>query len=164
MRKTVGSIAVLSLAVLAIADNVAQPLPFVQDWSNAALITANDNWSGVPGIVGYRGDDLTTATGTDPQTILADGTGTPVNVIANQTNPNTLATGGVAEFAIANPTIALQGSGTADAPFLLINVDTTGASNVNVSYNVRDIDGSTDNAIQAVALQYRVGSSGSFTN
>jgi hypothetical protein len=33
-----------------------------------------------------------------------------------------------------------------------------------VSYNLRDLDGSIDNAVQPVALQYRVGSTGNFTN
>ncbi len=27
-----------------------------QNWSNAGLITSNDDWSGVPSIVGYLGD------------------------------------------------------------------------------------------------------------
>jgi hypothetical protein len=44
------------------ADTTAQPIPFSQDWSDIALITVDDNWSNVPGIIGYRGDDLTTAT------------------------------------------------------------------------------------------------------
>ena len=42
---------------------------FTQDWTNAGLITANDDWSGVPYIVGYLGQDITTATGADPRTI-----------------------------------------------------------------------------------------------
>jgi len=137
--------------------------PFTQDWSNTGLITTDDNWDNVPSIVGYRGDDLTTATGTDPQTVVADGTSTPVDVIANQTNPN-ITTGGVAEFQIANPVVALQGSGTADAPFVQIYLDTTSVNNINVSYLLRDIDGSTDNSTQPVALQYRVGTTGNFTN
>ena len=140
------------------ADSTPQTLPFTQNWSNTGLITADDNWSGVPGIVGFRGDDLTTVTATDPQTILADGSGTPIDVIANQANPNTQATGGVAEFdGIANPVVALQGSGTADAPHIVISVNTTGMSGVKVAYVLRDIDGSTDNAVQPVALQFRVG-------
>jgi hypothetical protein len=147
------------------ADNTPQSLPFSQNWSNTGLITAANDWSGVPGIVGYRGDALTGSTGTDPQTIVVDGTGTPVNVLANQTNPNTLTTGGIAEFdTLPDPTVAFQGSGTARAPFLLINVNTTGQSGIQVSYNLRDVDGSADNAVQPVALQYRVGSSGNFTN
>src|SRR5262249_60656739 len=52
------------------ADNSAQTLPFSQNWTNAGLITANDNWSGVPGIEGYLGQDITTSTGVDPQTLL----------------------------------------------------------------------------------------------
>src|SRR5262245_9901298 len=61
-----------------LADTNPQSLPFSQNWSNTGLITTDDNWTGVPGIVGYRGDALTSSTGTDPQTILADGTTTPV--------------------------------------------------------------------------------------
>src|SRR5437868_2066782 len=68
---------------------------FSQDWSNTGLITTNDVWTNVPSIVGYRGDDITGATGVDPRTLTGDGTPV-VNVIANQTNPITLATGGVA--------------------------------------------------------------------
>jgi DNA/RNA endonuclease G (NUC1) len=148
------------------ADNTAQTLPFSQNWTNAGLITANDNWTGVPGIEGYLGQDITTATGTDPQTLLTtSAVANDLDVVANQSNPNTLTSGGVAEFdGIANPTIALQGSGTADAPYVLIHVNASGLTDINVAYNLRDIDGSTDNAVQPVALQYRVGNSGNFTN
>ena len=86
-----------------------------------------------------------------------------VDVNANQANPNTFATGGVAEFAIADPVVALQGSGTADAPHLVLTLATTGFVDVAVAYDVRDIDGSADNAVQQVALQYRVGTTGDFT-
>jgi predicted extracellular nuclease len=136
---------------------------FTQDWTDAGLITTDDNWNGVPSIIGYRGDDITSLTGIDPRTLLTEGT-IVIDVNANQTNPNTFATGGVAEFAIANPVVALTGSGTADAPYLLIHLNTLASSNINVSFNLRDIDGSTDNAIQPIAVQYRVGSSGDFTN
>lgn len=145
------------------SNNTYQTLPFSQNWSNIALITANDDWSGVPGIIGYRGDDLAPTDGYDPQLIVGAGT-TVVDVNANQTNPDTFSTGGATEFHITNPVVALAGSGTADAPFLLIHINTTGAYDVQVCYNLRDIDGSTDNAIQRVALQYRVGESNDFTN
>jgi hypothetical protein len=141
--------------------------PFTQNWTNTGLITTNDNWSGVPSIIGYRGDALTTSAGTDPQTILADGASTPLDVNSNQTNPNTFTTGGVAEFEISDPVVALQGSDTADAPFIDIRLDTTGCTSgrvVQVKYNLRDIDGSADNAVQQVALHYRVGNSGNYTN
>ena len=147
-----------------LADSTYQSLPFSQNWSNTSLITTNDDWSGVPGIVGYHGDGLTGSTDTDPQTILADGTTTPIDVNANKTNPDTFTWGGLAEFEITNPVVALQGSVTAAAPFILIHVNTTGITNITVSYNLRDIDGSADDAQQQVALHYRVGTTGNFTN
>jgi uncharacterized protein len=146
------------------ADTTAQAVPFAQDWSNTGLITTDDGWAGVPGVIGYRGDGLTAANDVDPQTVTADGSSTPVDVNANQLNPDTFMTGGVAEFHITNPTIALTGSGTADAPHVVLNLDTTGKSGIAVSYVLRDLDGSADNAVQQVALQFRVGSTGSYTN
>lgn len=147
-----------------LADSTPQALPFGQDWSNIGLIVGNDDWSAVPGVTGYRGDSLTGATAADPQAIVADGNGTPVDVNANQTNPDTFTTGGVTEFHLADPVVALTGSGTADAPFLLLSLDTSGRSGITVRYDLRDLDGSTDNAVQPVALQYRVGNSGNFIN
>jgi hypothetical protein len=163
----------LPLVVVALAGaSRADMTPFVlasadfsQDWSNTGLITANDDWSAVPSIVGYLGDTSAgTTTGVDPQTYLDPNMGA-IDVIANQSNPNTLTAGGVAEFdGIANPTVALQGSGTADTPGLVLFFDATGRTNITISYNVRDIDGSGDNAIQQVALQYRIGGAGNFVN
>ena len=139
-----------------LADGTPQALPFSQDWTNGALITANDDWSGVPGIEGYRGDGLASATAVDPQTVLAaDDTGV-IDVNANQANPNTFATGGVSEFAIADPVVALQGSATARAPYVRLTFDTQGHAGIRVRYNARDIDGSADNAVQPLALHYRV--------
>ena len=34
-----------------------------QNWANTGLITTNDDWSGVPSITGYLGNDVTSATG-----------------------------------------------------------------------------------------------------
>lgn len=158
---TLAAIGIVSSS-LALADSAPQSLPFGQDWSNASLITASDSWSGVPGIVGYRGDNLTAASDVDPQTVLT--LDSVVDVNANQTAPNTFTTGGVTEFAITNPTVALTGSGTADAPSIVIHLNTTGQQAIQVSYLLRDLDGSTDNAVQQVALQYRVGNSGNFIN
>jgi predicted extracellular nuclease len=148
-----------------LADTTAQTLPFSQNWSNTGLITVVDNWSGVPGIEGYLGQDITTGTGADPQPLTAtSAVANDLDVIANQTNTGST-NGGVAEFdGIANPVIALQGSGTADAPHIIVNLNTTGASGITVAYVLRDLDGTADNAVQAVALQYRVGNSGAFIN
>jgi hypothetical protein len=166
------TVSAVYFSVPASANNTAWYIstsdPYLQDWSIPTLITANDNWDNLIAVNGYRGDGLATTAGTDPQTILADGAGTPLNVIANQSNPNTLTTGGVAEFdGIPNPTIALQGSGTASAPHLVILLNKESCPDtkfISISYKVRDIDGSADNAIQQVALQYRVGDTGSYTN
>jgi len=145
------------------ADSTPQSLPFAQDWTDTGLITANDDWSGVPGIVGYMGTGLTTANSVDPQTVLAADSPGVVDVIANQANTS-ISNGGVAKFHVANPVVALQGSGSANAPYLKIHLDTLGATGIQVAYNVRDLDGTADNAVQQVALQYRVGGIGDFTN
>ncbi len=137
---------------------------FSQDWSDDALITTNDNWSTVPSIDGLRGDSLG-GTNADPQTLLqADDPGV-IDVNANQTNPSTFNTGGIAEFdSITDPVVAFQGSGTADAPYLRITLNALGRQNINVRYNLRDIDGANVNSTQQVALHFRVGNSGLWTD
>ncbi len=157
-------IVALLCAPLALANSTPQTLPFTQDWTNTALINVADDWSGVPGIVGYRGDNLTAVTGVDAQTVTADDAPGVVDVVQNITTPNSNSSGGVGELEVANPSIALQGSATADAPYVLIHLDTTGKTSIQVSYTARDLDGSTDNAAQQLALMYRIGSTGSFTN
>lgn len=113
-------------------NSIPQPLPLIQHWDNSGLITANDNWSGVPGIEGYflRNDGVSTS-GVDPRTILGDtfGAGTTtveLDVTANQAEA-TSTVGGISEFdqpPLGNPffypTVGLQASETVDAPFLLI--------------------------------------------
>ena len=139
---------------------------FRQDWSNIGLITANNDWSQVASIMGYRGDDVVTATGVDPRTITSAASSEVVlNVVANQANPSAgNLSGGVLEFdGIANPTIGLNGSGTADAPSIVAYFDATGVENIRFQCNIRDLDSSADNAIQQVAVQYRVGG-GSWAN
>ena len=148
--------------VPAAANNTAQTLPFAQDWTNTSQINFADNWStggpapntpGVQGIIGFLGQDITTLTDIDPQTLLGvSASATDVDVIPNQNN-TAITNGGVAEFQIANPVVALQASPTADAPYLLFHLDTTGATNITVSYNLRDLDPTGDDAIQQFALQ-----------
>jgi hypothetical protein len=147
-----------SLALLAAA------LPFSQPWSDTALISRDDDWSGVAGVVGHRGDGLTSVPGADPRLVVAEGAGTPVDVNANETDPRAVGlAAGVTEFELPDPVVALQGSATAGAPHLVVSLDTRGRSGVTVSYRLRDIDASSNaNAVQAVALQYRVGAGGDF--
>lgn len=133
----------------------------MQDWSDTNQISANDNWSGVPSIVGFL-SGLGTASGGDPSTIT--GTSTNVDVNANQTNPSTFTSGGVTEYEIENPTIGMAGSNSAGSPYIQFHIDSSGVNSVDISYNVRDLDGSADNAVQRSALQYRTSSSGTWTN
>jgi uncharacterized protein len=137
---------------------------FLEDWTDIGRLSVNNDWSGVLNINGFRGDDLTTVVGRDPQLVLTDSPDTQFNVSVNQTNPNTNTSGGIAEFQLANPTIALQGSGTADAPNLVLYLDSTGRENVVLTFNARDIDGSADNAAQQIAVQYRTSPTGAWIN
>ncbi|MCX7557843.1 hypothetical protein OS187_13680, partial [Xanthomonadaceae bacterium JHOS43] len=85
-----------------------------------------------------------------------------IDVVANQTNNNST-NGGVLEWHLINPVVGFAGSGTADAPHLVIHLDTTGFQNIQVSYLLRDIE-TADNSVQPVALLYRVGNTGAFVN
>ncbi|ARU40632.1 hypothetical protein CCB80_05545 [Armatimonadetes bacterium Uphvl-Ar1] len=166
MKKLILIAAPLCLATAASATTIAHDLSasdFTQDWSNNSLITLDDNWSGVASIMGYRGDGLATAAATDARTILADGSSTPLDVNANQTNPNSFTSGGVTEFQLTDSTIALAGSSTARAPHLVLYMNATGRKNVQISFDIRDLESGTDNAIQQVTLQYRIGNFGNFT-
>lgn len=159
------------ISSVAYADTTPQALPLNQNFSDISLITTNDDWSGVPGVIGYRGDNLA-AEGADPRTVTADGSSTPVNVAANKTNPSAFNTGSLAEFHQTNqsppkdldPTVAFQWNVQADAPHLVMTFNTTGQSNIRVSYLLRDIDCGSNDALQPVALRYRVGNSGAYTN
>ncbi|HEV7845886.1 MAG TPA: hypothetical protein VGO83_06510 [Thermoleophilaceae bacterium] len=162
------SIAALCLAVAlaapAHANSTGAP-PLVQSWSDTGLLAADDDWSRVPAIVGYRGDGLVGEPGVDPRTVLADGSATPVDVNANRTDPRAVGlAAGITEFELADPVVAIQGSATASAPQLVVALDTRLHAGISVRLALRDIDASGANAVEAVALQYRVGASGSFAN
>ncbi|NHC13904.1 ExeM/NucH family extracellular endonuclease [Motilibacter deserti] len=162
--RTAGALALSALvlalpATPALADQTPATLPFAQNWSDPGLIVTANDWGGVPSIVGYRGDGLA-ATNRDPRTVVADGSSTPLNVFAQSTAANT--GGGVHEVTAAQ-TIALQGSGTAQAPHIVVRLDTRGQTEVNVAYTLRDLD-ADDAGAQQVALQYRVGGSGNYVD
>src|SRR5262249_32413789 len=109
--------------------------------------------------------DLTATTAVDPGTVTGDSTvANDLDVIANQSN-TAITNGGVAEFdGIANPTVALQGSGTADAPYLIFYLNASGRQNVRVQFNARDRAGTADTAVQPLNVQYRIGESGPWAN
>lgn len=136
---------------------------FSQDWSNIGLITANDDWSRVPFIIGYLGDtNVGSPTGVDPRTLTGPALG-QVDVIANLAN-TTSTSGGVGEFQIANPTIGLQGSGTGDNPSIVLYLDSTGRTGVHVHALLRDIDTTADDAAQPIVVQYRTNPTGDWIN
>lgn len=166
-RRSCAFVAAIACAAIAAAPataDVTSPvtLPYAQAWSDSALITSNDDWSGVAGVQGYLGDvDAGSPVDVDARTVTADATTT--DVVANVASPNTLTAGGVAELAVADPVVALQGSGTADAPNVAFRVDATARQNVTLAFDARDVDGSADSAVQQIAVQYRVGTSGAWT-
>ncbi len=137
-----------------------------QDWSDTKQIVGDDDWSGVLSVTGYRGDGITSSEGTDPRNVTRfAGIGGPVvHVLADRCDPDTLTAGGVAEFHLKDPVVALQGSATARAPFLLFHFDTTGVRNIALYLELRDLDGSGDDAQSQVAVQYRVGAGAKFRN
>ena len=141
--------------------------PLLQDWSNTSLIQTINNWSNVPSIEGYRGSTLgVTATATNPQTVLVpNDPSAPTIVDFNRTTLGTSNSGGVAEFQFADPVVAIQGGEAGPAPHLLIYLNTLNLTDpIPVSYLLRDIDTQTTKAIQPIAAQYRIGSSGNFIN
>lgn len=166
MRTILAAIAsCLAAAVAAAASTAPAVPPLLQSWSDPGLIAADDDWSRVPSVVGHRGDGLAAEPGTDPRTVLADGAATPVDVTANRTDPRAVGlAAGVAEFELANPVVAIQGSATAAAPHLVVALDTRGRRDVAVRLVLRDVDASGADAVSPVAVQYRVGSTGAFAN
>src|SRR5262245_59121595 len=138
---------------------------FQQDWTNTGLITGDDDWSGVPGIEGFEGQGLTASPGENAGAVLGDSAvAGDLHAIANQLTPTSVFTGGVAEFQLGDPTTALQGSGTADAPHIVLYLNSSGRQNIVLSFVARDIDISIDDAIQQIAVQYRVGETGAWIN
>lgn len=157
----VGLTSLVAAPLVARADTNPSAVPFTQDWSAPGLFGANHDWSRVPSIIGYRGDEMTSPAppGVDPQTVVADGATSPVNLLVGSSAAS--GTGGIHQIDAAGA-VALQGSGTADAPHLVIRLDTTGASGIVVAYDLVDLD--AQDTTQPVALQYRVGGSGDYVN
>lgn len=138
---------------------------------NTNMITSNDNWLGVASVEGYQGNGLTGAQGIDPQTVLGTGfagNGLPgagsTQVNANKGNPSAYNAGGVTEFDSGTYlAIGLQGSVQAN-PYLVFYMNSLGRGPITMSYDIIDIDAGSNSAVSPVALQYRIGNSGNFTN
>ena len=133
-------------------------------------ITTNDDWSAVASVEGYVGLNLTPTHGVNPQTIVgtefAGNTlpNTPRNVAANKGNPSAFNAGGLAEFDGGTYlAIGFQGNVQAN-PYMVFYLNTMGRMNVLMNYAVQDIDSGSNNSVSQIALQYRVGDTGLFTN
>lgn len=139
--------------------------------ATANLITTNDDWTNMASIEGYMGKNLTATHGVDPQTvlntefasnILPEAGQTQVN--ANKGNPSAFNAGGVTEFDSGSfLAIGFQGNVQAN-PYMVFFLNTLGTANVTISYDITDIDEGSNNAVSPIALQYRVGETGLFTN
>ena len=66
---------------------------------------------------------------------------------------------------IADKTVALSATSGSTTPLLVLHLDTTGKAGLDVAYDLQDMDSSaTDDQPTRVALQYRVGTTGAYTN
>jgi predicted extracellular nuclease/2',3'-cyclic-nucleotide 2'-phosphodiesterase (5'-nucleotidase family) len=140
--------------------------PYVQDWST---LTPTSTWADFPGVEGFTtGTTISPANQpntTDVGTLTAEGTLTSSLVPRTGNTPNTDTSGGVLTYAGAtNKTVALSATGAFTTPLLAFHLDTTGRAAINVAYDLQDLDSSADDQPTRVALQYRVGTSGSYTN
>ncbi|MFT3787846.1 MAG: Calx-beta domain-containing protein [Tepidisphaeraceae bacterium] len=147
---------------------------FLENWEDTTRIDASpkNNWNGIPSIVGY-GRDRTTTTNVDPQTLL-DETGVATSINVNTTSGNNT-NGGVHELQLATPigttgngSVGLQPVDSLDDVWITIHLDNTGMSTpVHIKYDLIDVDSTaltSGTPVQKLALQYRLGSTGNFTN
>ncbi|MEH3102206.1 Ig-like domain-containing protein [Sphingomonas adhaesiva] len=137
---------------------------FFEDWSTTAANVAADDWSKAPYWVGYLGDvsSSTSANAVPANSTTITDLGNIDAVILGSNVAST--SGGVGVFqSLADPIVALQGSGTADSPSLVLHLDATGRSGLTLSFDLRDVDSTADNASQSFAVQYRVGDGGTWT-
>lgn len=139
--------------------------------ATANMITTNDDWSNVASVEGYYGRNLTNTHGVDPQTVLgAEFTNAALpaatrQVNADKGNPSAYNAGGITEFDRDDTYFAFGFQGNVQAnPYMVFYLNTVGRANVTVSYDVIDIDSGSNNSVSPVALQYRIGQTGNFTN
>jgi hypothetical protein len=133
---------IVASAVLVRADGTPQPLPFAQAWSDA-VVDHRPTTSG-PACPASRASSARTSrprrASIRRRCSTTSAVADDLDVIANQTNTDITRRRRRRVRRIANPTIALNGSGTADAPYLLLALRTDRAVGDRVSYTLRDID------------------------
>ncbi len=163
-NKLLPALACALTSVPALADATFHALrdgAFVQDWNDGALIAGNDDWSGVPSIIGYRGDGMV-ASAAPFRRHHGRGLQHTVDVLAIDPVPTRCQRrrGGFR----AGDRWCAEGLRAADAPHLVLHLDARGVRKLRLAADIRDIDGSADNAVQPLAVQYRVGVSGGYTD
>lgn len=150
-------------------------LTLTSDPAVADLIDTNHDWSLINHVEGYKGDNLS-AEGTDPQLVLGTefgagplpNGGTDTFIQANKGNTSAVNNGGLAEFdrapEAADICYGFQGNVQSDNPYIVFYINTTGYSDIKMSYRVRDVDAGNNSSVSQIALQYRVGTTGNFVN
>jgi uncharacterized protein len=141
-----------------------------QNWSDATMFTTDNNWNGVASIIGYDGADPAQQTaGLDPCALSNAPLGNP-QVSINRQHPSTILDVAVAHYVpgpgseVTSAVVGVRGQTAYDAPSLLLHLNSTGRSNVNIQFDAVDIDHSGSNALSKVAVQWRAGASGAFAN
>ena len=135
--------------------------PLTQDWTVAGVIAANDNWSGASSIIGRAGTGLGLSPGADPRTLITTNTGAP-QVTADVTgNPEDVTSSGIAEFQSLG-VVAFRPDATNQAPNLVIHLSTTGVNATRVQFDVKDINPAGRDAVQQLAVQYRLSTDADF--
>jgi hypothetical protein len=141
--------------------------------ATANLITSNDQWTNIPSVEGYKGTGLTSGFpnvyGVNPQSVTATEfasnslpSGNTTQIQANKGNPNAVNNGGIAEFD-SGPYICFGFQGNVQSnPYMVFYVNTTGYTNIKMSYKVQDIDSGSNDSVSQISLQYRVGNTGAF--
>ena len=135
----------------------------IENWDTSD-VTANDTWPVDASIIGYLGDiSSASTTNVDPRTLTSAALGA-VDVVANQSSA-AVANGGVIDLTIgSNTMMALQGSGTADAPSLVFYLNASGRQDVTLAFDAIDIDSTADDAAQQINIQYRTSPTGEWIN
>lgn len=157
----------LTAPASASVSSAISTFPYTQDWSG---LTATSTWADFPGVEGFStGTTIAPSNqpnSTDVGTLTAEGTLTSSLVVRTGTAaPNSDSNGGVLAYPnIADKTVALSATGSITTPLLAFHLDTTDQSGLTVEYDLLDLDSSADDQPTRVALQYRVGTSGPYTN
>lgn len=134
--------------------------PLAQGWSNTGALAVADDWTGVPSFEGYLSGDVLPTTANDPRNVL-DFAGAVRRLTPNVASLAGFTAAGVIEAELADPVVALQATNGNDVPFLLLHLDTTNCSAIQLGYRLRDLD--ADTATQPYVVQWRLGTTGNFT-